>query len=336
MKTYDINKLIKQSEKECMNTDSVYMSEKARRRNADPVKLKQLQEEVNFWVDVKHRTDSLPVGKIETTHAKSTTGGKIDLQDVTLIIPVKIDSDDRLKNFNATYNYLVENLNTNIIIYEMDTTSRIGNLVGSHTTYMFEKNDTSVFHRTRYLNEMLNLSKTPVTVNYDIDVVLPVESYVLARDRIVKDSMELVYPYGHGSFQHKVNNNGRNKIIDTKSLDTLVDSDFDDKYFLSWFGHCQFFDTNSYKKYGWENEYFVSYGPEDFERYTRFVNLNRKVEHLNNNVVYHLEHSRGNNSNSQNSFFSQNERLYNILKSYSLEKLEEYYNNVEYTKKYSG
>lgn len=317
-----------------MSSNNIYTSDKARRRNADPSDIRRQTEEHNFLSDCAAKVASIHIGDIETIHAKTTTGGLIDLKDVTFIIPIKIDSNDRLQNFNTTIAYLTKNLDTNIIVYEMDADSKLRNNVPDVVTYVFEKNDSPTFHRTRYLNHMLFLSKTPVTVNYDIDVILPVESYVKARDMVINDGIDLIYPYGYGNFQHKVNKTGRAKILSQSSIDKLIESDFDCMYYLSWFGHCQFFNTETYRRYGGENEYFVSYGPEDFERYTRFKGLGTKVCHLENQVVYHLEHERGSNSNSNNPYFSQNDRLYNILKNKSKEYLEEYYTSTEYIKKY--
>lgn len=352
MKTFDAGKLYKQSDLKNMNGDNSYISDKARRRNADPALLRVLetqqtntvketisipnynQNENTFLSDCINKTNSLKKGQITIKHAKSTTNGFVKLTDATFIIPVKIDSNDRLQNFHATINYLSTNLDTNIIIYEMDEHSKLQNIVKDNVTHIFEQNDTQIFHRTRYLNYMLNMSKTPITVNYDIDVVLPVESYVEACKKILNENYDLVYPYGYGNFQHKVNPSGRDKIIVDPSLTKLVDSDFETMYFLSWFGHCQFFNTNTYKQYGGENEYFVSYGPEDFERYSRFVNLETKVLHLKDRIVYHFEHERGSNSSSKNPFFPQNDRLYNILKSKPKEYLQAYYTSVEYTDKY--
>lgn len=331
MKSYNITKLY--SDIKILSKNMESQSEKQWRRNADPALLKKLQENT---LDVKE-ISVLPtpsVGEISVSTIHSTTGGKVNLKDVTFIIPIKIDSNDRLENFYTTFEYLTQNLDTNIIIYESDSKSQIGDKLNGKATYIFEKNDGAIFHRTRYLNHMLNMVKTPVTVNYDIDVLLPIDSYVAARDRIIKDELELVYPYCYGDCQHRVNHTGRNSVKNGKSLENLENSDFQEKSFLSWYGHCQFFNTDAYKKYGWENEHFISYGPEDLERYHRFIKLDRKVEHLDNRIVYHLEHERGNNSSKENIYFYQNERLYNVLQSFTKTQLIDYYNSVEYISKY--
>lgn len=328
MKTFNIGKLYDQLGISVNNMP--YSTETHWQQNVDPA----FREDVNFLIDHVEETHKLVVGEISVSPIQSTTGGKVDLKDVTFIIPIRIDSKDRLENFHTTFDYLTQNLDTNIIIYESSSNSEIGDMLNGKATYIFEKNDSPIFHRTRYLNYMLNMVKTPITVNYDIDVLLPIDSYVTARDRIIKDEMELVYPYCCGNYQHQVNNNGRNNVKNGKSLENLENSDFEGISSPSKYGHCQFFNTYAYKKYGWENEYFISYGPEDSERYHRFVKLGCKVEHLNNRIVYHLEHERGKNSSCENPYCSKNEMLYAILQQFTKTQLTNYYNSVEYTSKY--
>jgi len=41
-----------------------------------------------------------------------------DLNDTTFIIPIKIDCEDRINNFNINLKYLNFNFKTNVIIYE--------------------------------------------------------------------------------------------------------------------------------------------------------------------------------------------------------------------------
>ena len=63
----------------------------------------------------------------------------------------------RLENFKIAYKYLRETFKTNIIIYESGVKSNLEKLIENDTTYFFEKNDCRTFHRTRYLNFMLNI-----------------------------------------------------------------------------------------------------------------------------------------------------------------------------------
>jgi hypothetical protein len=46
---------------------------------------------------------------------------KKDLKDCTFIIPVKLESDHRIKNAQIVLNFLNNIFDTNIIIYEFET-----------------------------------------------------------------------------------------------------------------------------------------------------------------------------------------------------------------------
>ena len=46
---------------------------------------------------------------------------KINLSEATFIIPIRIESPDRLRNVITTTAFLVENFDTNIIIKEVDS-----------------------------------------------------------------------------------------------------------------------------------------------------------------------------------------------------------------------
>ena len=75
---------------------------------------------------------------------------KIDLKDTTFIIPVRIESQDRLRNVITVCCFLLETFDTKIILKEIDQTSvfkekalpQIKEFVGDATdnlTHIFEK-----------------------------------------------------------------------------------------------------------------------------------------------------------------------------------------------------
>jgi predicted glycosyltransferase involved in capsule biosynthesis len=198
------------------------------------------------------------------------------------------------------------------------------------------------FHRTKYLNIMLDEVKTPVVINYDIDVILPVESYVKCRNSIVEGETDVYYPYVFGRGQYKIDQViERNKFHLSYNPEDLLEGILE-KYphwgtvplFQSEYGHCIFFNTEVYRKEGGENEEFKSYGPEDKERALRFEKLGRNVRWLEG-VVFHFEHWRGEDSSGTNPHLEHNVKLMESLNSMSSSDLREYYNNVEYRKKYN-
>ena len=82
-----------------------------------------------------------------------------------------------------------------------------------------------------------------------------------------------------------------------------------------------------------ENENFKAYAPEDKERWFRFNTLGYKVGRVDN-MVYHLEHARGENSWISNPHMQHNLSLWEMLQRMDREQLVEYYSNQEYLQKY--
>jgi hypothetical protein len=239
---------------------------------------------------------------------------KIDLREATFIIPIRIESQDRLRNVITTTAFLIENFDTNIIIKEVDSESVfvrdvvpvLNNLfdVYTHVSHIFEKNNEPLFHRQKVLNEMIMESRTKIVVNYDCDVLLPLESYQEAYLSVLHDAHDVVYPYGQGMYQQQVN------ATDEIVSNFLQTGDFEylqkhSNLYSSDFGWVQFFNRNAYIDGGMENENFKAYAPEDKERFYRFVKLGYNVGRIEN-YVYHLEHARGENSWISNPHMSSN------------------------------
>ena len=106
--------------------------------------------------------------------------------DLTFLIPVKLESQDRVRNLRTVITHLVSNYDAKIIVKECDTEPRFESLVGSELkdriNYSFEKQTQSFFHKTKLLNDMIEMSTTDVVANYDTDVILPIQSVYKAYE----------------------------------------------------------------------------------------------------------------------------------------------------------
>ena len=133
---------------------------------------------------------------------------KIDLSQATFIIPIRIESSDRLRNVITIIAFLIENFNTNIIVKEVDSKSVfqedampilddiVENGIWENFNFIFERSHEPLFHRQKIINEMIMEAETEIIVNYDCDEILPKESYQMAYDSIVDGNFDVVYPYG--------------------------------------------------------------------------------------------------------------------------------------------
>ena len=271
----------------------------------------------------------------------------VDLSNATFIIPLRIESADRMRNIITLLCFLLSNFDTNIIVKEVDSEPvfeenvlpQIKEFIGNdiNLIHIFEKSDDPVFYRMHILNEMLTMSKTDVVINYDCDVLMPVETYVNAYESILNGACDVVYPYGNGNFQKQVH-------VTDEIVSDFLNNDFDlsildksSQVSTSDFGWVQFFNRSVYIEGGMENENFRGSSPEDKERFFRFTTLEYKVGRIDN-WIYHLEHSRGANSWPEsirgNPYMMQNFEIWNHLQTLNKQKLKEYYSNQDYLKKY--
>jgi hypothetical protein len=269
----------------------------------------------------------------------------VNLNNTTFIIPVRIESADRVRNVITVLCFLLETFNTKVIIKEVDSKPvfseyvlpQVKEYLGEsvkNLTHIFEHSDESVFYRMKILNEMISLCTTDVVVNYDCDVLLKPKTYIESCRMITEDNYDVVYPYGFGSWQKQI-------FADDELVSEFLSNDCDfsileKKYVenLSRYGHVQFFKRLSYIEGGMENENFISWSPEDKERYFRFTTLGYNVGRIDDAFVYHLEHSRGQNSYFSNPHIHKNIALWEHLQTLDKEKLRDYYNNQEYLNKY--
>jgi len=281
---------------------------------------------------------------------------RFDLTKTTFIIPLRIETADRMRNIITILIYLTRNFDTKIIVKEVDESSVYEREVLpileqalepewlECITHIFEKSDDFTFHRTKILNDMLWMVDTPVVVNYDSDILLPLETYINATNMIAKGwvhpdvengkPVKVVYPYGCGNYQFQCH-------VGDNEVTNFINSGFNFEYFnghmRQWdakYGFCQFFDTEEYKKLGGENENFVAYGYEDDERYFRF-NLLSSVARIDE-YVYHLEHGRTKNSWFNNPYCEDNKKLWEELKVKGKKSLTKYYQEVDYIKRRNG
>ncbi len=259
-----------------------------------------------------------------------------NLKNLTLIIPVYIDSNDRLNNAKTVIGYIDNHFETNLIIHELvDSESKLqflDNFKNLNIKHIIEKRNGDNYHRTRQLNEMLNIVETSVVCSYDIDVILPVDSYINSVSEIENGNFEVIYPYEQGPYQKRVYQSFDRNMFNFKYDISLINNNYD--IWNAAVGHCFFIKTESYKLCGGENERFIAYGPEDVERFERFKKFNFKLGRIND-FVYHFEHYRKEFSNHLNPDFKNNENLLNMIRSLNNDELINYYENIEYRKKYN-
>lgn len=254
---------------------------------------------------------------------------KIDLRDVTFTIPVSYDHEDRKENLNMCLRILQKNFNCKTFVYE---SSNIGK---SYFSYLAEKGshyysdwysyDTAAkFHRTRMLNEMAKAVPTKYIFNWDADVIIaPIQ--ILTAVEALRNGADMVYPY-RWAFARMPRNIWFTKIRDYEDIGMVGDTRFNgmnvgDAVSL---GGAVGFNRASFLKCGGENENFISYGAEDVERFYRFKTLGARIERVQGETMYHMNHYVGPNSCPRHEDFANNDKELNKVKHMSTEQLNNY------------
>jgi len=220
---------------------------------------------------------------------------RISLKDVSFLIPVMIDSDDRLKNIYTVINYLKKNFDTNILVWEYGSKQCISyKLLPEGVQLFFEYGLQKEFYRTKVNNKLIEKAVTPFIAIYDTDVILPslqiIESINLLRDK----HADMVYPYD-GTF---LNMDSLSASIFSKFLEDGFLVQNLEKFITTSkrsFGGCVFLNKKKYCKAGCENVAFTSWGPEDIERYNRMKILGYVIKRVDG-PLFHMHHERNLNS----------------------------------------
>lgn len=221
---------------------------------------------------------------------------KIDLSDVTFLIPVRVDSIIRLENLLMTIDFLYKNFQTQIMVLEADAYPNgiIRKLLPSAVKYFFVEDKDLVFYRTKYLNEMTLKSATAYLGVWDADVIVPKEQIAEATTQL-RSGSDIAYPY-KGLF-YETSYPIRELYLKTKKIEVFIKNKnkmqlpAGDTSLGGAFMVCK----SVYVRAGMENSKFYGWGSEDTERYYRWLGLGYKI-HFTTGCLYHLTHPRGSNS----------------------------------------
>ena len=195
---------------------------------------------------------------------------------------------------------------------------------------MYENSVAPLFCKSKVLNDFIVAADTKFVANYDADCILPLTSYHQAYAILAGDKADVVYPYGCGIYQWKAEYNMQVYQEFVSTLDYRV---LDKRKSLSnsTIGWTQFVNRQKYIDSYMMNENFVSWGCEDDEFYFRMSTLGNRIARVED-YVYHLEHSRTDNSWFSNPNFNNNWQLWHTIKTFDRNQLIQYYKGQEYLK----
>lgn len=219
-------------------------------------------------------------------------------EHITFILPVRIDSEYRRNNIKTILNFYRVNSSFRFLIIEADSEARLSPADYNYrnVTYRFICDNNPIFHRTKYINQMLRIVETRLAAIWDVDVICSEYQIIEAARLLLSNKQTMVYPFDGKLW---CINEPFSKLFKEK-LDLSILTDFPQNRHLM----CGYYSVGGaflvnvalYRNVGWENENFLGWGPEDAERYKRVEILTGTKPLRVHGDLYHLFHPRGINS----------------------------------------
>lgn len=95
------------------------------------------------------------------------------MRDLTVLIPVRVDSLVRLENVLAVIRYLYRYFDVNLMVLEADRYDKgiLRSLLPQDVAYIFVPDTDPVFYRTKYINQMAMNATSDYLAVWDADVI---------------------------------------------------------------------------------------------------------------------------------------------------------------------
>jgi hypothetical protein len=271
---------------------------------------------------------------------------KISLPDVDVVVPVRIDTDDRLDNLATVLAYLRTAFDgLRVTVLEHDSETRAHDVAARYGASCEFFESAGCFHKSRVLNLGVALAERPYVLIYDCDVLCLPAALGEARRLLVSGAQDFVYPYNgllleiaRDSVTRAFEDGDRGKGS-VALLATLPQRVADRSAKLP--AAVQFLHGSAEEPSsgaalmanrrrlllaGGYNENIVSYGCEDTELATRLMTLGERVTWIDGYSAYHIAHRRGGDSR-YNNFHAANLAEWNKVRAMNRATLQAYVRN---------
>ena len=216
------------------------------------------------------------------------------MDDLTFILPIRIDSMIRLENF-LTVLWFLRSTKTRIVVVEAD--HHIIDVVkpflpkSSLVRYIYIPDDDPIFFRTHFINVALDEVHTNIVSVWDADVIVDKRQLFSSYEAIRSGQYDCSYPYD-GMFLNTDMMFRREYMLhhDIRVL-LKYKNYFNALYGKNFVGGGFLVNTEQYRSAGAENENFYGWGPEDGDRIQRWESRGYRI-HRSKGPMFHLCHPR--------------------------------------------
>lgn len=250
--------------------------------------------------------------------------------NLSFIIPLRIDSDDRLRNCQTVIRFLSKSFpKSEIILVENGEKDNLKDSVKENSQIKYYHiYNSDRFSKANTINFGLLKAERKYVAIYDVDVLINPEAVVKGLS-ILDGGKKVVIP--HNLKYVNVKGATKERIIET------LDFSFIKRYFfweksndpeLDVFPYklpsgVVLFDRETLINSGGYNKKMVSYGWEDLEVLKRLKKIGYSQYNLGRYNIIHLDHIRGKDS-QQNEYFENNKEEFSRVLSMSKSKLKLY------------
>ncbi|MBV1776593.1 glycosyltransferase [Burkholderiaceae bacterium DAT-1] len=254
---------------------------------------------------------------------------------ITFIIPIRIDSKDRLINLSTVIRQLSQEFTeSEIIVIEQSDEQKAKDLaLKGNCRYVWQQSDTS-FCKSLAINHGLKIRQHKICCVYDADVLISSKAISLGVNIIENSTFQVVLPYN----QICTNITGKTKEFIIETLDFSNFSNFtnirDAKSYKDATPHILnggviLFNAEIAISCGGFNKKMISYGWEDTEFHVRLRKLGYPMYMLHSFSIVHLDHQRGADSKPNENYFK-NETEFFHIKNLNKKQLAAYVENELY------
>lgn len=255
---------------------------------------------------------------------------KIPLNDVTFTIPVMFDHMYRKENLDLILFYM-QTCFSGCQYIVMEQGGNRFEYTKAWAKYM--QMDSKEFHRTKMLNAMADEAQTPIIANWDCDVMIPPAQILHAVEEL-RAGADMVFPYD-GRFCRMKRETWFPLIQKTADLGVIRDTQLHGREIKNSVGGAVLWDRKSFIDAGMENENFISFGPEDVERYNRAKILGLEIRRSRGSL-FHMNHFVGPDSSPRNPRFSSNTREEKKVSAMNKKQLQAYIDTWAWRHKYTS
>ncbi len=221
---------------------------------------------------------------------------KTDLSDFTFLMPLRIDSEKRKENADTIISFILGHFDTTFIVVEGDESRKyFPDFQPDKFRYELIKDTNEFFHKTKYINRLIELAATRFIAVWDADVIVHPDQVLESATVLQKGEAIMSKPYdGRVCVCDNVLSDLFKRVQKIEILLKLAPC-LPLMYGYHSTGGAFIASKEKYLETGGENRNFLGWGPEDFDRVKRMEVLHQTV-HFSDGPMFHLWHPRGKTS----------------------------------------